>query len=79
MSAEPRHGPVTMHRAVERALMKTLRARPADAPRAVASAPVASDAEAPADPDRPGAGREGPPRGQRGGRPRVRRVGGAAR
>jgi hypothetical protein len=43
MSAEPRHGPVTMHRAIERAMMKSIHARPADAPR---SRPAADDGEA---------------------------------
>lgn len=44
MSNEPRHGPVTMHRAVERAMMKSIRSRPADAPRAAAApAPESGD------------------------------------
>ncbi len=70
MSAEIRHGPVTMHRAVERALIKTLRARPADAPRA---APAEEAAEQTGTP-RAEPGREAPARGGRGGRPTVRRT-----
>jgi hypothetical protein len=70
MSTEIRHGPVTMHRAVERAMMKSLRARPADAPRA---APAAEGGE-PSDAGRPDAAREAPARGGRGGRPTVRRT-----
>jgi hypothetical protein len=71
MSAEIRHGPVTMHRAVERAIEKSLRARPADAPR---TAPAAEGGEPP-DANRPDAAREAAPaRGGRGGRPSVRRT-----
>jgi hypothetical protein len=43
MSSEPRHGPVTMHRAIERAMLKRIAARPADAPRA---RPASEDAPA---------------------------------
>lgn len=41
MSAEPRHGPVTMHRAIERKMMKSINTRPPDAPR---RNPAATDA-----------------------------------
>ena len=33
MTTEIRHGPVTMHRAIERTLMKEINRRPADTPR----------------------------------------------
>ncbi len=68
MSAEPRHGPVTMHRAVERAMMKALRARAPDAPHPAPgpTAPSGDDAS-------PGAAREAPPGGDRGARPALRR------
>jgi hypothetical protein len=41
MSSEPRHGPVTMHRAIERKMLRDITKRPADAPR-----PVADDGDA---------------------------------
>ena len=38
MSSEPRHGPVTMHRSIERKMLREASARPADARRAPAPA-----------------------------------------
>jgi hypothetical protein len=40
MSSEPRHGPVTMHRAIERAMLKRIATPPPDTPR---NRPAASD------------------------------------
>lgn len=76
MSAEPRHGPVTMHRAVERALFRQLRAGPSEAPHAAtAPSPAPGDDAPAADPGRAGSDRVAPPRGSRGGRPRLRHTG----
>lgn len=76
MSSEPRHGPVTMHRAIERAMLNALRKRPADAPRARPSDEAESagrtDANARGNAPTPA------PRGDRGGRPRVGERGGTS-
>ena len=76
MSSEPRHGPVTMHRAIERAMLKRIAARPADAPQsrpaaddtpAVAPGDAAPDAR---DPALLRGGKTGAPRRARRARPR---------
>lgn len=46
MSSEPRHGPVTMHRAIERAMLKRIATRPADSPKAKPAADDGPDAPA---------------------------------
>ena len=60
MSNELRHGPVTMHRAVERKIMQQVNARPADTPR---QRPTAEADEPPAAPERTAG--SGTPREQR--------------
>ena len=72
MTNEIRHGPVTMHRAIERRLLREIAARPADAPRKTSSEDTESGGQAAAErtpvnggkPDsskilRPGSGRTG--------------------
>ena len=77
MSAEIRHGPVTMHRAVERAMMKTLRTRPPDTPRQRPGAADGDDASA-AESPRPGAARPTIVRGARRDKPPGSRRDGAS-
>jgi hypothetical protein len=65
MSSEPRHGPVTMHRSIERAMLREVRQRGPDAPMAKAgdeSDATAGDAGR-GDEARPAVGAT--PRGQR--------------
>jgi hypothetical protein len=75
MSNELRHGPVTMHRAIERKIMQEVNARPPDAPRQRAAAAEGDDPSATAERGAPGAAgmreppRE-PPRNTRAERPR---------
>jgi hypothetical protein len=72
MTNEIRHGPVTMHRAIERRLLREIAARPADAPRKNTAEDTDSGGQAAAErvqasgtkPDspkilRPGSGRTG--------------------
>jgi len=55
MSSEPRHGPVTMHRAIERAMLKRITTRPPDAPRSRPHAAEGTDEPPGAEPAERGA------------------------